>query len=79
MPWVFTRISDDQEFMIHAEDILTISSVTDKMAEYYWSNLDHFMGKNVIEEPEEVEPEVEEGLDLESLLEAIKSKRRTMH
>jgi len=82
IPWVFTRICSEQEFIIHAEDIITMSNVSSYMEEYYWKNMDHFITKDEdssteIEEsePEESEPET----SLEELLEAIKSSRRTFH
>lgn len=40
MPWVFPKIVDHQEFMIHADDVLMISDVSEKMNIYYWENLD---------------------------------------
>lgn len=80
MPWVFTRICEEQEFFIHAEDVVTMANVSNYMEEYYWKNMDHFMTKveDSITETEEV-PETSEELDLESLLEAIKTSRRTFH
>lgn len=79
IPWVFTRICEEQEFLIHAEDVITIGNVSDKMLEYYWKNMDYFIGgegeKEEIPE-EETEPE-ESGL--ESLLEAVRASRRTYH
>ena len=80
MPWVFTRICEEQEFMIHAEDIMTMGRVSEKMEEYYWSNLDHFTGKEEpVEEIDSDEEDSSEELDLEKLLEAVKNSRRTYH
>ena len=80
MPWVFTRICEEQEFMIHAEDIMTMGRVSEKMEEYYWSNLDHFTGKEEpVEEIDSTEEDSSEELDLEKLLEAVKNSRRTYH
>ena len=80
MPWVFTRICDNQEFMIHAEDVITMNDASEKMTEYYWSNLDQ-LSPSVPEEEEFDEPEVEdtEEVDLEEILQAIKESRRTFH
>lgn len=80
MPWVFSRICEEQEFLIHAEDVITMGNVTEKMAEYYWNNIDHFTSKGQEElfEDSEEEP-AEEEATLESLLEALKSARRTYH
>lgn len=81
MPWVFTRICDEQEFFIHAEDIITMGKVSDKMLEYYFENMSHFIGNEdqVVEEVEE-EPEIEQmETGLEELLEALKTTRRTFH
>ena len=52
MPWVFPRICDQQEFVIHSEDILFIADVTDNMNRYYWNNLDYYSKKTVAEEEE---------------------------
>ena len=78
MPWVFNSICEDQEFMVHAEDVLTMNDVTGKMEEYYWTNLDHFVAK---EEPVDEFEEVEstEEANLEDLLDALKSGKRTYH
>lgn len=79
MPWVFTRICSEQEFLIHAEDVITMGNVSNYMADYYWRNMDHFMGsiEDAIKESEEIE--TEEELDLEGILEAINSAKRTFH
>jgi hypothetical protein len=83
MPWVFTKICEEQEFLIHSDDIITIGNVSEYMLEYYWKNMDYFItseDSTVVSEekpePEETEPEE---TSLEELLEAIKSSRRTFH
>lgn len=53
MPWVFPRICDQQEFVIHSEDILFIADVTPRMNNYYWDNLDYY-SKKVTDEEEEL-------------------------
>lgn len=52
MPWVFPRICDQQEFVIHSEDILFIADVTPRMNNYYWDNLDYYSKKVTAEEEE---------------------------
>jgi hypothetical protein len=79
IPWVFTRICSEQEFIIHAEDIITMSNVSSYMEEYYWKNMDHFITKDEDVSTENEELETEEETSLEELLEAIKSSRRTFH
>jgi hypothetical protein len=51
MPWVFPRICDQQEFVIHAEDVMLIADVTEKMNIYYWDSVDSMV------KPESTEPE----------------------
>jgi hypothetical protein len=79
IPWVFTRICSQQEFIIHAEDVITMSNVSSYMEEYYWKNMDHFISKDEDVSTESEELETEEETSLEELLEAIKSSRRTFH
>jgi hypothetical protein len=79
IPWVFTRICSEQEFIIHAEDVITMSNVSSYMEEYYWKNMDHFISKDEDVSTESEELETEEETSLEELLEAIKSSRRTFH
>ena len=79
IPWVFTRICSEQEFIIHAEDVITMSNVSSYMEEYYWKNMDHFISKDEDVSTENEELETEEETSLEELLEAIKSSRRTFH
>lgn len=80
MPWVFTRICEEQEFFIHAEDVVTMANVSNYMEEYYWKNMDHFITKveDSITETEETELEPDE-TSLEEILDAIRSTRRTLH
>ncbi len=51
MPWVFPRICDQQEFVIHAEDVMLIADVTEKMNIYYWDSVASMV------KPESAEPE----------------------
>lgn len=74
-PWVFRSLSDQQEFVIHAEDIMLIADTTEKMNTYYWDNVDHQFN------PEPLKEEVpeEDGLDrLADILNEMQSKR-TLH
>lgn len=75
MPWVFSRICDNQEFMVHAEDVLTMNNASEKMTDYYWSNLSQMTGKSESVEEDYEEPEEETMEEVETILEAIKSGR----
>ena len=46
MPWIFPSISDQQEFVIHAEDVMLLTDVTDKMNKYYWESVTTYMSKD---------------------------------
>ena len=70
MPWVFPRICDQQEFVIHSEDILFIADVTPKMNNYYWDNLDYYT-KKVAEEEEELNKKSQNQDSFERLKEAL--------
>lgn len=39
-PWVFQSLCAQQEFVIHAEDIMLMADVSEKMNRYYWNSLD---------------------------------------
>lgn len=81
MPWVFSRICDTQEFLIHAEDVLTMADVSQQIEEYYWKNLDMFV-QNGEKENQVVGEELEENEhleELEEILEALKDSKRTLH
>lgn len=41
--WVSSKICDDQDFIVYPNEILTIGTPTEKMIEYYWSCVDHFI------------------------------------
>lgn len=57
MPWVFPRICDQQTFNIHAEDVILINDVAEKMNIYYWESVESYLtvSSNITqtEEPEE--------------------------
>lgn len=42
MQWVFTKITEDQEFNIFSRDILTMSKPTDSLVQYYKETIDYF-------------------------------------
>lgn len=46
MPWVFPKICDEQIFTIHAEDVMLISDVSEKMNIYYWESVDIYTEKS---------------------------------
>ena len=84
MPWVFPKICDEQIFTIHAEDVLLITDVSEKMNIYYWDSVNTYTEKSqyVQEEPE---PQESSGMTDEEeyelynkIMEKIGSKR-TMH
>jgi len=70
MPWVFPRICDQQEFVIHSEDIMFMADVAPKMNEYYWNNLDYYT-KKVTAEEEELNKKSEQENTFERLKEAL--------
>lgn len=73
IPWVFTKICDHQEFTIHAQDVLMVTNVSQKMNDYYWSNLGPLIQK-MEEPPEEKQPEPDEN-DLIDALNELAHKR----
>lgn len=73
MPWVFPRICEQQEFIIHAEDVLLMNDVAANMNDYYWDNLDHYQ-KKVMKDEDELNRNAqmeEPGEDFERLKEAL--------
>lgn len=77
MPWIFPSICDNQEFTIHSEDVLTVTEVSKRMNEYYWSNLDTVKEKaTTVEQLPEPEPDQTESM--KELLQAL-AKQRTYH
>lgn len=79
MPWVFPRICDQQEFVLHAEDVMLVANVTEKMNTYYWENLDYFLTNATDKGIEETQAtsyeEVEEEASLLDVLKEMASKR----
>lgn len=81
MPWVFPKICDEQIFTIHAEDVLLITDVSEKMNIYYWDSVRTYTeGKSIPQETEETSnmTEEEEYELYNKIMEKIGSKR-TMH
>lgn len=82
IPWVFPKICDHQEFTIHAEDVLLVSNVSEKMNDYYWNNIDTTIEKSATEgEPEPPPEEPEPTEDEQSLIDILKElgNKRTYH
>lgn len=79
IPWVFTKICDHQEFTIHAQDVLLVTAVSEKMNDYYWNNLT----SNKVDEcsPENEPTETQQDQDEETLAEILKglNSKRTYH
>jgi len=75
IPWVFTKICDHQEFVIHAEDVILVSNVSEQMNHYYWNNID------TSQKVEETPPEPEQQEVEETVVEALQqlAKIRTYH
>ena len=82
MPWVFPRLCEQQEFIIHSHDILFMSDVTPKMNEYYWNNMDYYTKKATAEEEKETQKaEQEDSFDKlkEALEEAGLYNKKVYH
>jgi hypothetical protein len=73
MPWVFSKIVDHQEFMIHADDVLLISDVSEKMNIYYWENFNAIYGKSVTS-PEQHEDTINQE-SLEEIMRELNEKK----
>lgn len=76
MPWVYPRICDQQEFNIKKEEVLLFQDVSEKMNEYYWESLEHYLDtkREKVEEKVEEDNEIDEET-LKELLEEIKAGR----
>ena len=82
MPWVFPRICEQQEFIIHSQDIMFMADVAPKMNEYYWNNMDYYTKKAAAEEEKETQKaEQEDSFDKlkEALEEAGLYNRKVYH
>lgn len=82
MPWVFPRICEQQEFVLHAEDVMLIADITEKMNNYYWDNLEHFVSKVKVEE-DKVNQEQEQQEEYEALQKVLETmgldKKKVYH
>ena len=87
MQWIFTKITEVQEFPIHNKDVLTISVPNSNLKEYYAETVDFFGNKtkdDALDYLEELEKEIEavetsdkivdEGSDMSPELEKIISE-----
>ena len=68
MQWVFSRISNKQEFKIEERDVLFAVEPTDNLVEYYYETVDHFNDMKETQEREiefdsEFEDEYERAYD----------------
>lgn len=81
MPWVFPRLCEQQEFIIHSQDILFMADVTTKMNEYYWTNMDYYTKKATEEEKETQKSEQENAFERlkEALEEAGLHTKKVYH
>ena len=82
MPWVFPRLCEQQEFIIHSQDIMFMADVTPKMNEYYWTNMDYYTKKASAEEEKETQKaEQEDSFDKlkEALEEAGLYNKKVYH
>lgn len=70
MPWVFPRLCEQQEFIIHSQDIMFMADVTPKMNEYYWTNMDYYTKKASAEE-EKATQKAEQEDSFDKLKEAL--------
>jgi hypothetical protein len=40
--WVFKGLCDQQEFVIHAEDVMLVADISEKMNRHYWEFIDQY-------------------------------------
>jgi hypothetical protein len=82
IPWIYPRICDAQEFNIAKQEVLLYHDVSEKMNEYYWDSVEHYLNakRETFEEEVEEEPEHSEE-DYEALKEALEelTLKRTLH
>jgi len=77
MPWVFPKICDEQIFTIHAEDVLLMTDVSEKMNIYYWDSVRTYTDKSQYEQEEPVSQEDDAEETLNQIMEHL--GKRTMH
>lgn len=74
-PWVISSLCDVQEFVVDIENVLTVSSVSPKVLDYYWECIESFNNPKEDEKTEEVKDRTESIIDLLNEL----SGKRTFH
>ena len=81
MPWVFPRICEQQEFIIHSQDIMFMADVAPKMNEYYWTNMEYYTKRTAEEEKETQKAEQQDSFDKlrEALEEAGLYNKKVYH
>ena len=72
LPWVYPRICDQQEFNINRQEVLLYQEVAEKMNEYYWESVEHYLAAKRENVEEKVEEEIDEDV-LEEIMKDIKS------
>jgi hypothetical protein len=63
MQWVFSRISDKQEFRIEAKDVLFSAEPAVNLVDYYYETVEHFNELKEIQKKEIVFGEQEDFLE----------------
>lgn len=86
MPWVFPKICEEQVFTIHAEDVLLLTDVSERMNIYYWESVDTYTeksSKSKSTESEHVNEETdisdEEEYELYNKIMEYMGNKRTFH
>ena len=82
MQWVFSRICENQDFIIYPTDILTMNKTTGDMEDYYWESVDHFVrSKEKLEKNTVFDDPVEEQNDLLSEIQTLikTTDKRKLH
>lgn len=75
--WVFPRITNDQEFLINGDDILTCAELSIELLEYYFDTLDqNARGANIIVESYKNEDEFDDSYDESDLVEEFSDKNK---
>lgn len=71
MEWIFTRISPDQTFTIKERDIITSSTPSDVIVQYYWDALEALSKKRIGNTGKDTKPNQKE---IEDFLEDIEDQ-----
>ena len=75
MPWVFPSLCDNNEFVIHYDDVLMISDSSKKMNDYYWDSIDTYILEPKMEN-KVTQPETDYSEEIEELLQCVKEGRK---